>query len=82
MHQPARHLVISPNGKTGSIKLRSLAGDGVYLTTVHGYTAKIPSGGRMPKEAALIAVEMAKFAPALSPTMMIFSPVDPSKGTT
>ena len=79
MSVPARQRAINPTGRSGSIKLSRRAGDGVYLTTVHGYTNTAPSGARMPKLAALSAVDIARFPPALSPTTMIFSPVEPAQ---
>ena len=68
-----------PAGRRGSIRQRSLAGDGVYRTSTGVYTPRMPSGRRMLKDAARIAVVIMRFPPALSPAKTITSPVDPAK---
>ena len=68
-----------PAGRRGSIRQRSLAGDGVYRTSTGVYTPRMPTGRRMLKDAARIAVVIMRFPPALSPAKTITSPVDPAK---
>jgi len=59
--------ITKPKGSKGSIRHRSLEGDGTNDINSGTYARNNPSGGRMPSSIHFMATPMLRFAPAESP---------------